>query len=753
MSRLPIASSVDDQRRPLPSSRPGDVIAFSNDDEPGFSEYRDIVLAHKWLIAGVTGLVLLIGLAYIVIATPIYRANLLIQIEDSAPESKSFLTETTGLGELKTTASGEIQVLGSRMILGAAVDQVGLQIDARPRLIPVIGDWLTRGATGLSNPGFLGVDGYVSGLERIAVTRFNVPSKYEDVQPFKITVLPEGKYSISHELLDAPLQGSVGVPMRHMSPDGEILIDISELYGKVGADFLISVSSRLNSIENLQSRLLMSEQGRQSNVVNVTLEDSDPVRLGLVLDAIAERYLGQNVQRKSEEAEKTLAFLSAQLPIFERQLKASEDAFARFRNQNGTIAFDEEAKVWLRSAADLQSNLLNLQQSRLDLRRTTNETHPKIQTLNQQIAAVQSELMLINKKITAMPNVQRDALRLERDVRANSAQYQSMQNNALQMRLVSEGKIGNVRILDRAVVSKAPVKPQRKLILAFTLVTGLLLGLAAAVICARMRNGVRNANEVSMATGLELFGSVPQSPEQLKLIDKNGQTVSGKLLTDTYPYAPSSESLRSIRVALRRTVNAASNNRVLITGATARIGKSFIASNLAALMAQTGNRVLLINADMRKDDETDAFGLMRSPGLSELVSGSVPIAIAIQSNVRPNLDVLTAGKFDGFSADMFEAKPFHEVLDAVSRMYDHIIIDSAPILVAADAIAIAPLCGSVLLVVRKDATETSEVTESIRRIAQASGAVDGFIFNGSLQAKPRPSKASYTQQAARSSTS
>lgn len=752
MSRLPIATSVDDQRSPFTSSRSGEVIAFAN-DEPGFSEYWDMVLTHKWLIAGVAGLVLLIGLAYIVIATPTYRANLLIQIEDSAPESKSFLTETTGLGELKTTASGEIQVLGSRMILGAAVDQVGLQIIARPRSIPVIGDWLTRRATELSNPGFLGLDGYVSGLERIAVKTFDVPSKYEDVQPFKITVLPDGKYSVVHDYLDTPIQGSVGMPMRYMNSDGEMKIEISELYGKIGAEFLVSVSSRLSAIESLQNRLLMSEQGRQSNVVNVALEDSDPVRLGLVLDSIAERYVGQNVQRKSEEAEKTLAFLNAQLPTFERQLKSSEDAFARFRNQNGTIAFDEEAKVWLRSAADLQSNLLNLQQSRLDLRRTNNESHPKIQTLNLQIAAVQSELAAINKKIAAMPNVQRDALRLERDVRANSAQYQSMQNNALQMRLVSEGKIGNVRVIDKAIVSKSPVKPQKKLIVAFALVLGLLLGLATAIIRVRTRNGVHTANEVSTATDLELFGSIPQSPEQSEISNRVGKTISGKLLTDTYPYAQSSEALRSLRVALRKTLSCASNNRILITGATARVGKSFIASNLASLMAQTGKRILLVNADVRKDEELDPFGLTRSPGLSELVSGSVSMATAIRSNVRPNLDVLTAGKVNGFAADMFETKPFAEVFDTLSELYDHIIIDLAPILVAADATAIAPLCGSVFLVVRGEVSETAEIIESVRRLSQASGLIDGFVFNGLVKVKHHSSSMSHTQRAPRTLTS
>ncbi|CAN5915366.1 polysaccharide biosynthesis tyrosine autokinase [soil metagenome] len=697
------------------------------EEAPRLSTYSDILLDHKWLIGGIIAFALLVGLVYVSLATPIYRANLLIQIEDSAPDSKSFLNETTGLFEVKTPLTGEIQVLGSRMVLNPAADQADLQVSAQPRYLPVIGAWLSRHDVGLSTP-ILG--GYVTGAERIDVTRFQVPPSLEDTGPFIVTTQGGGRYTVRHDMLEAPLNGVLGQPLRYTLSDGVLDIQLKQLAGMPGAQFTVFVSSRDRAIEQLQGRLQLAEQGRQSNVIGVSLEDSNRVRLARILDAIGDQYVKQNMARKSAEAEKTLAFLDAQLPTFENQLKSSEDAFARFRNQNGTIAFDEEARVWLKKTADLQGTLLDLQQKRREAEPLFSDQSNKVQTLDKQISAVQSELSSINARIAGMPNVQRDALRLEREVRVNSTLYQSMQNNALQMRLVKEGKIGNVRLLDKAAVSKVPVKPQKFLVLAFALMMGILAGPTIALVRTRSRLGVQTPKQIELHTGLEVYAVVPHSPEQLLLDQGANKATAGNVLADIYPHSHPVETLRGLRVGLKIAMSAAANNRILITGATPEIGKSFIATNFALLLAQTGKRVLLINADLRKSEPRGAFGLRQDGGLSELLSGKLSAQQAIHAEVRPKLDVLTTGKLPRMPADMLESTAFALALDMLSARYDHVVIDTAPVLVASDAVAVAPSCGLVLLVARAEITRLGELDESIRRLAQASVPIDGVLFNG-----------------------
>jgi tyrosine-protein kinase Etk/Wzc len=706
--------------------------AAADDDDIHLSEFVDIVLDHKWLVATITAVSLALGAAYALLSTPIYQSNLLVQVEDAAPDAKGFLGEASSLFEVKTPATGEIQVLRSRMVLGAAVDQTRFYIDAKPRYLPVLGPWLARRTNGLSDPGFLGIGGYVNGKESIGVPRFDVPSALEDEEPFLITAQGEGKYTLRHQSLDQPLTGIVGQPLHHALEDGAIDLLIDKLDGKPGAEFIVSRASQLRTIEDLQKRLQLAEQGKQSNVISVALEDSDRDRLSGVLNAIGEQYVQQNVERKAAEAQKTLLFLDEQLPEFKRQLEASEDAYTHFRNKNGTVAFDEEAKGVLAQTIELQTRLLESQQKRRELAAHFTDANLRVRTIDAQIAAIEKEIGGLNARVSRMPTLQQDALRLERDVRVNSGLYQSLQNNALQLRLVKEGKTGNVRLLDKAAKPKQPVKPQKPLILALALVLGLLTsGAALVIVRSRFFRGIQDPQEIEAHTGLSVYSVVPFTAEQMALDQSIAAGVKGiQLLAVTHPDSPSIEALRSLRIALQFATLEAGNNRVLITGATPDIGKSFVSGNFAAIMAHAGKRVLLIDADMRKGHLNKQFGLPRENGLSELLSGDLSAQQAIRSQVLPNLDILTTGKLPSNPADMLMSESFVRLLETLSAQYELVVIDTPPVLVAADTAAVAPYMGAVLLVARADQTQLGELNESAKRLAHGGKSVTGVIFNG-----------------------
>lgn len=706
-------------------------VARPDDDEINLKEWIDILIDRKWLVAAVTVLALAFGVAYAMLSTPIYQSNLLIQVEDAAPDAKGFLGEASNLFDVKTPATGEIQVIRSRMVLGAAVDQTRAYIDARPRYLPILGRWLARRADGLSEPGFLGIGGYVNGKERISIARFDVPVELEDEAPFLVTAQSDGKYMLTHAELDQPLIGTVGQPLHHALEYGAIDLLIDKLEGKPNAEFVVSRASQLRTIEDLQKRLQLGELGKQSNVISVALQDSDRDRLSRILNAIGEQYVQQNVERKAAEAQKTLQFLDEQLPEFKRQLEASEDAYTRFRNKNGTVAFDEEAKGVLTQTIELQTKLLESQQKRRELAARFTDNNVRVKTIDGQIGAIEKEIGSLNVRVSRMPTLQQDALRLERDVRVNSGLYQSLQNNALQLRLVKEGKTGNVRLLDKAVKTKEPIKPQKPMILVIALALGLLAGAALAIVRSSFLAGIKDPQEIEAHTGLSVYSVVPFTAEQTTLDQSVAAGAKGiQLLAVTHPDSPPIEALRSLRIALQFATLEAGNNRILITGATPGIGKSFVSGNFAAIMAHAGKRVLLIDADMRKGHLNKQFGLPREGGLSELLAGELSAQQAIRSQVLPNLDVLTTGKLPTNPADMLMSETFIRTLDALSIQYELVVIDTPPVLVAADTAAVAPYMGAVLLVARADQTQLGELNESAKRLAHAGKAVSGVIFNG-----------------------
>lgn len=700
--------------------------ALKDDDEINLAEYWDIVVDNRWLIAAITAAALMVGGAYSFLAPPVYQSNLLIQVEDTKSGAAGLLGEAAAMFDMKTAASAEIEIIRSRMVIGQAVDKLALYIDSEPKLMPLVGDWFARRAAEPSKP----VGGYVYGNEKISVTGFEVPTHLEGT-PFTLTLTgSEGQFSLRHPELEKPLTGRVGVPLRHTTAAGPVSLLVTALRGRPGAEFELTRHSRLAMIEGLQKELKLAEKGRQSGVIDATLQDTDRDRLTRVLNEIGEQYVRQNVERKAAEAQKTLSFLDTQLPSFKKQLNASEEAYNRYRNEKGTVALDEEAKLILARSVDLQSKLIEAQQKRREMMQRFTAEHPSVQTLDAQITAWDRELGSLNMRIKDMPAVQQDSLRLERDVKVNNELYQQMRGQALQLQLVREGKIGNVRLIDSAVTPKRPVAPRKGITLGLSLLLGLIGGAGLALIRATISRGVLNPQEIEGETGLNVYSTIPTSEVQKALAQATGERRPGlHLLAHTTPQDAAIESLRSLRTTLQFSMLDAPNNRIIITGATPGVGKSFVSANFAAVLASAGKRVLLIDADLRKGHLNQYFGIGRADGLRELVIGGISAEQAIRRDVLPNMDFIPTGALPPNPAELVMSGALAQHLESLSASYEVVIIDTAPILVAADTLTLAGHAGTLLLVARAGLTQIGELRETARRLAHAGRNANGVLFN------------------------
>lgn len=709
-----------------------------NSEDIDFGHYADVLVANRWLIAAITLVVFLAGVLYAMLQRPIYESNIVVQVEDSAPDAngKGALGEAAGLVEIKSPASAEMEIIKSRTIAAKAADAVKLYIQATPRYVPYIGGWMARRASTLSDPGFLGFGGYVSGTEQIVVSEFNVPAEMEGT-PFIVTAKGGNNYTLSSPLLAEPLAGTVGMPMKAQTSEGPIELTINSLQGKPGAEFNLRRLAKLPTVIALQNGLHAVERGKNSGVIDVSLQDIDRYKLAKTLNAVGQQYVQQNVDRRSAEAQKTLAFLDVQLPQFKRQLDASEEAYSKFRNQKGTVEFTEEANLALNQSVDRQTQLLALEQQRRDLDAHFMPAHPAVQAVDAKIAALKADLGQIQGRIKGLPAVQQEAVRLERDVKVNTDLYQSLLNNALQLRLVKEGKVGNVRVLDDAVVAALPIKPNRFVIMGAALALGLFLGVCAAFLRnALLEQRIRDPHEVEADIGLPVFSTIPLSTAQDAIARRRLTGATGvRLLTVEQADDPAVESLRSLRTAMQFAMLEAPNNRVLITGPTPGVGKSFVAANFAALMAGAGRRTLLIDADLRRGHVHQYFGLQRHGGLSELIAGSLTVQQTVHRQVVPNLDLLATGQLPPNPAELLVSDSFRSLLEKLSEQYDLVVIDAPPVLVAADTSTVAAHVGTLLLVARADESTMGELRESTRRLSMGGKAATGVLLNGMIVGK------------------
>lgn len=713
----------------LQSAQPGaQPMQLLQDDEDSINllDLLDALLDQRWLIALVTVITILLGATYAFFATPVFEANTLIQVEDT--KNAGFLGEAGNLFDIKSPATAEMELLRSRLVVGQAVKNLRLDLTVTPKYVPFIGRWLARRAGGLSNPEFMGIKGYVSGTEALNVASFKVPQALENLR-FSVVAVADGYRLLSPDD-DILGQGRPGVPLTFKFNDLKGELQVVSITGLPGAQFYLSKRSTLEVTEQLQKELTITEKGKQSGVISSSLQGIDPLLTATTLNEVSNFYVRQNIERKAAEAEKSINFLNTQLPELRKQLEGSEGKFNQFRNQVGTFNLSAEAQGLLDQLVSLQGKLLEAQQKRKELQARFTAQHPALQVLDAQIKRLTVEIGTIEAKSKKFPNVEQDLLRLTRDVKVNGELYTSLLNSFQQLRLVKEGKVGNVRLVDAAVVPERPVKPQRSLILALSGVLGLLAGVGLGLLRNSLRPGIKNADDIEQRLGLHVFATLPNSANQAKLTEISKTNQGGVcLLASEFPNDNCVESLRSLRTTLQFAMLDAPNNIVLFTGPTPGIGKSFVAANFAAVLGAGGKRTLLIDADLRKGHIHKSFGLQRGPGLSELISGTQTAEQVVHKDVSLGLDFISTGLLPPNPAELLMSQAAIQLLKTMGEKYDVVVLDSPPVLAVSDTQVLAPLTGTVFMVARADISTLAELQETTKRLAHNGVSVGGVIFN------------------------
>jgi tyrosine-protein kinase Etk/Wzc len=714
--------SMNKAPNPLPEADLG--------DDPELVRYVDLLLTNRWMVAGIAAAVFAAGAAYALLARPIYASNLLIQVEDSTGGADSLLGSVSSLFDGKIQAAAEIEILQSRMVVGHAVKNLRLYIDAAPKRFPLIGKAIAARAHGLSRPGLFGFGGYGWGTESIDIGTFDVPKTFEGDR-FELTALPDGRFRLENGDLDQPIEGALGQLVESTQAGGTFRIRVDALHARPGAVFQVERHSELKTLQRLQKHLTVSEIRKQSNVINVSLKGEDPDTVANILNTIGTAYVAQNVKRKSAEAEKSLAFLENVAPQLKQNLEQAEAKYNAMRRKRGTFDLGIEAQAYLQDSIATQATLLALQQKRAEASTRFAAGHPEMQALDRQIDGAKQKIDGLSARLRAFPDIEQDELRLRRDVEVGNEMYVGVLNNIQQLRLVSAGKVGNVREVDNAPVPEEPVEPRKALILALSAILGVMLGVTAAVARESLFGGVKDSSDIERRTGLSVYGTIPDSPMQrtaAATAARRGYIPS--LLANESPADAAIESLKSLRTALGLTLLDANNNRVLLTGPSPGVGKSFVSANLAAVMAAAGHRVLLIDADMRRGHLHDSFGVRSAPGLSDLLTGSVSWQDATRHGVSKGLDFIPTGAASQSTSELLLGESTIRLLDEMSAAYDVVIIDTPPVLAVADASILAPHCATTFLVTRARQTTIDEIAESAKQLNRISSGLLGVLFNG-----------------------
>lgn len=686
----------------------------SSNDEIDLGRLIGNLLDNRWLIVGVTTLFAVIGIVYSLFATPEYQSDSLIQVEQNA--GNSLLNNLSEMIPTSQPASStEIELIQSRMVIGKAIDDLNLDTSVKEEFFPIFGRGWAR-LTG-KKPG------------KIALSRFNMPSSMMD-QSLVLTVTGENSYTLSADS-KVIVDGKVG---DFVSKDGISLL-VSDIVADVGTEFKIEKRPRLVTVNDILASLSVEDKGKDTGVLSLSYVGDDPVLVQKTLDSIGNNYLLQNVERKSEEAAKSLDFLKDQLPSVRNSLDKAEDKLNQFRQQNDSVDLSLEAKSVLDTIVSVDTQLNELTFKEAEISKLYTKEHPAYRALLEKRGTLEKESERLNKRVSAMPKTQQEILRLTRDVDAGKEIYMQLLNKQQELSITKASTVGNVRIVDSAVTQPKPVKPKKAIIIFLAVFLGAVLSIAIVLLKTIFRKGIETPEELEQE-GINVYASIPLSEWQQKkdresfaVAKRKSNTRSLNLLAVGNPADLAIEAIRSLRTSLHFAMLEAKNNVLMISGASPNIGKTFVSMNLAAVIAQSGLRILVIDADMRKGYSHTLLGLSWQNGLSDILSKQITAANAVKKTSIDSMDFISRGQIPPNPSELLMRPEFSEFVEWASESYDLVLIDTPPILAVTDAAIIGNHAGTSLMIARFGLNTVKEIDVSIRRFDQNGVDIKGVILN------------------------
>lgn len=657
------------------------------------------VLKSSYIKIGFFTLIfILIAAAYSFLATPIYQANATLQYDKMGQVSLlDQMSDVMPFANSNNQVDSEIEVIKSRMVLGKTVANLNLD-------------------TSISPAGFF--DKILKNDAQAVVSLYFVPEHLVG-EPATLTYLGEDKYSLNIE--GQVVEGKVGELLKH----DDINLLVASLVAEAGQEFTLVKNARYQTIENLRNTLTIAEVGKGTGILSMSIKGADKAENVRVLNSIIQNYVDQNTDRKKEVTNNTLQFLDEYLPKVKTKLDNYENQLNTFRKKNESIDLSLEAKAALDTALQVEAKLNELTFKEVEIQQLYTRNHPAYQSLIDKRQQLLREKDKITQSIQKLPNTQQQIVRLTRDVESEQAIYNQLVGKQQELSVLNSGITADVRIIDTAESQPNAVAPKKSLILALSAVLGFIIGCAYVIAREFFNNKIKGTEDID-ALGINVYATIPYSEYEKKMVAAGNK----RPLALENPADTAVEAIRSLRTSVYFSVMNQGNNLVMVTSASPGVGKSFVTSNMAVVLANAGKKVLLIDTDLRKGRIHQSFDLNNKSGLSEYLSQQDATQPTIHRSVIENLDVICRGKNVTHSSELLMSERFKHLLDDVKVQYDIVVIDTAPILAITDSAVIGKYVGTSLLIAFYGVNTVKDVELSMKRFKQNDIEITGVILNG-----------------------
>ncbi|MBL7033698.1 MAG: polysaccharide biosynthesis tyrosine autokinase [Candidatus Delongbacteria bacterium] len=697
------------------------------------SDYYRIFYSGRWYIA----LALLLTLSFTIYLNtklePVYRTTATIMIKSNAPEGNIFLNQEF---ELPAKMEDQLQLLRSRNLARKVIDAASysqwadnLEILHSPTRARTVGESIsilqrTLYLEPVKNSNFIHISIEAgTPFEAQYLTNTVTEEFYQQNQDFSKGRFNELKVFLQEQIVivSSKLQ-SAEEQLRLFKEEHRVAVLDTET--AILVQSLATLTSQLNAIridiraneEALRSLREQYLQGKSTMVEDV-IQTSTPIIEELLTQIGRKQTRIANLQSKLDEPGSQEMVRKLELEI--KQIRETLTVETRQLAESGL------------GIGDPIKNMQELFDEIIDLEVSNKTLHAREEALVQVTARYET-------KLEELPETSLLLARLERDRELNEKIYSMLMERYEETQILAAGKMGSVHIVDRAINPGSPIKPNKRLNIILAIVVGLLLGVGFSFLLFLLDSRVRTIEDVARLD-IKLLGTVPfidsqkierrlrEVKDQLEPIEE--KRISARLITHFAPKSPISEAYRSLRTNIMFSNEEHPPKVMLFTSSAVQEGKTLTGANLGVVFAQTGERMLIIDCDMRRPTMHRVFNLRRTPGLSNLLAGDCTLEQAIVPTDIGNLSVLPAGEIPANPSELLASQRMRDLLTELRDNYDYILLDTPPVVAVTDAAVLSRLVDAVGIVVASGKVHRREVRTALQQMQNVRAKLMGVVLN------------------------
>lgn len=719
-------------------------------------DYLRIIMRRRRTFLLVFSLVFFAVLFYTLTTNPIYEASATLHVKE-APSGRQNVFSELGLSRVSPIDT-EIEIIKSRTNAEQVVKRLNLHWN------------VSKKSRGLS---------------------FNL-ADFDSTLPgiiYRVELTGPDSYKVLNSEGRQLGVGSNG----QLLQTSEFRLLLTDLKGASGDSFRLSMAALSAAGNGLKGKLKATRIGNQTNILRVAYTDTDPGRARDVVNTLAAVYLEQSVSLKTREASKSVEFLEGQMKTVRGELDIAENNLQAYKSSTGLVKLDSEAEELVKKISEtekertglvlqkkqvefaleaqrdalkngriyspaafrddpgvaaLAGKLAELEVQKRGLSAELTDTHPQVKSLQGQIDEIQKKLVAIfetsRKNLVAqeievnqilnryeaaiklLPEAERDLARLMRHTKVNADVYTFLLQKSEEARIAKASTISNIDVVDPAILPMTPIKPNKKKNILLGLLVGLMLAVGLAMFQEYLDDTIKDADGARLELGMPVLAVIPHIQSK-GAPDSSSKEAS--LVANLEPKSVVAEAFRALRTSLHFSVIGGEKKVYLGTSTFPGEGKTTIIANLAVTLAQTGARVMIVDADLRRPNLHNIYGHSKVPGLSEILAGDKTADEAVHKTDIAGLAFISAGTTPPNPAELLGSTQMSTFIDELRQRYDYVLIDAPPVLAVSDAPLLAACCDMMILVLETERVPLKAAHHMVELLRNVQAPIVGVVVN------------------------